>query len=443
MRRRRVLAAAAAGCTLLAAIAAVRSVSAAPTSSSRKKTARKKTAARPPAPRISAAAQAAALARVGETLAAPPETVFRQPGALVPFFEQLARTGASRQAPLRILHFGDSHTASDDWTGAIRTLLQDRFGNGGSGFSYAGYPFKGYRRFDARGGATPAWVTQGLSRAEGDGLFGLAGVSISTSRAGQSVFLNTASPLIQVFYLRQPRGGRVALFDGEEMVREFSTAGELQPAFIEHNGAPGLRRLKLLTLDARPVRLFGWVAENPTGVTYEAVGINGAEATVMLRWDQAMFQGYLRQHEPALVVLAYGTNEAGHASWTLESYQAAFATVLERIRSAVPAASILVIGPPDRYLRARGKWLPLVSVDRIVEAQQNACRELGCAFWDMRERMGRLGSMRDWLYAGLAQPDYVHFTVPGYQRLGVAFFNDLMAQYEIYKKARQEVPEKN
>jgi lysophospholipase L1-like esterase len=46
--------------------------------------------------------------------------------------------------------------------------------------------------------------------------------------------------------------------------------------------------------------------------------------------------------------------------------------------------------------------------------------------------------MRDWVYAGLGQRDYVHFTAPGYRRLAEALFTDLMGQYETYKKARTE-----
>jgi hypothetical protein len=78
-------------------------------------------------------------------------------------------------------------------------------------------------------------------------------------------------------------------------------------------------------------------------------------------------------------------------------------------------------------------------MDRIIEAQVAACRRTASAFWDSRERMGGAGSMRDWVYSGLAQPDYVHFTGPGYQRLAAALFADLIRQYEQYLKARSEV----
>jgi hypothetical protein len=415
---------------------------AAPAKSTKKKSTKKRAATRPPAIRVSPVAKSAALEKVTDTLRNPPDGVLQNPAALVPFFEQLARASTRENAsPIRILHFGDSHTASDDWTGTIRALLQNRFGNGGSGFSYAGHPFLGYRRYDAHGGQSTGWTTLGLSRGEGDGYFGLAGVAVTTQRSAQSTWLDTEGRRIELFYLQQPSGGRVGFYDNDEFVREFSTAGETGPAVLEYTAPGGPRRLRLQTMEGRPVRLFGWVSENGPGVTYEALGINGAEAALMLKWDVPTFQAFLKRRDPALVVLAYGTNEAGHPAWTEESYRNAFAGAVARIRDAVPTASILVLGPPDRYLRARGKWLPLVSVDKIVAAQKQVARDMGCAFWDLRERMGGLGAMRDWVYASLAQGDFVHFTTAGYQRLGAVLYADLMAHFEAYSKARTEVSE--
>jgi lysophospholipase L1-like esterase len=169
------------------------------------------------------------------------------------------------------------------------------------------------------------------------------------------------------------------------------------------------------------------------------MGINGAQASLQLTWDEALQASNIARRNPALIVLAYGTNEAGARDWTQESYQQMFASLLQRLRQAAPTSSILVLGPPDRWYRVRGKWQPMTRIDMIVEAQREASVSNGCAFLDMREKMGGSGAMRQWVLAGLAQPDYVHFTSPGYRRLGYVLFQDLMYNYERYAKLREEL----
>lgn len=361
--------------------------------------------------------------------------------ALVPFFEQLYRhqTGSS-EAGLHILHYGDSHTAADDWTGFLRALFQNRFGDGGSGFTYAGRPWNSFRRLDLKATGSKGWYSDGLAGRTGDGLYGLGGVSITASRPHESVSLEVSCETLELFYLQQPGGGSIAFHDNGQLVDRISTDGETAPGYYRFTPSPGVHRFMLETLDSAPVRLFGWVAEHGRGVTYETLGINGAQASIVFNWEEKLLASHLRRRDPALIVLAYGTNEAGNKDWTLEKYREMFATMVHRFRQMAPTASILVIGPPDRYYRLRGRsWQVYDNVDRIVEAQREAAQGTGCAFWDMRLKMGGKGSMRQWVDAGLAQRDYVHFTAPGYRLLGGAVFQDLMDQYATFVKVREQL----
>jgi lysophospholipase L1-like esterase len=405
----------------------------------KKKPARRRSA--PPAVRVTPAAKAAALHNVEQRLAASTPGEFAQPGALVPLFELLYRASEAKEPlPVHLLHYGDSHTAADDWTGRLRELFQQRFGDGGSGFSLAGRPFLGYRRYDARGGATTLWRSEGHRSASGDGYLGLGGFSITAERTGQSVYLDTDCERLEVHYLQQPGGGSFTVSDAGTLLGRVETAGDLGPGVARFDVAPGeRRRFEVRTLGREPVRLFGWVADRASGVTYEALGINGAEAPVILKWNQELLATYLQRRNPGLIVLAYGTNEASDPKWAAEGYEATLSTLLQALRAAAPAASILVLGPPDRMSRQQGAWRPHPGIDRVIAAQQNACRENRCAFWDARERMGGPGAIRDWVYAGLAQGDYVHFTTSGYRRMAEALFEDTMRQYDTYKKTRQEI----
>jgi lysophospholipase L1-like esterase len=420
-------------------LAAAQSPKKKPVKKSKKKKAPAVRMRRYPQPRVIANVRAASLQKVALSLDARPDPVIDRPGALVPFFERLYRLSSGESPAVHILHFGDSHTASDDWTGALRELFQGRFGDGGAGFSMAGTPFKGYRRYDVRGGASKGWESAGLRTGEGDGFFGLGGVSISTERAGQTIYLDAGCDSVELDYVQQPGGGRIALSDNGQSVKEASTEGPLAPGSLTYTAAPGSHRFEARTLDRAPVRLLGWVTEKAKGVTYESMGINGAEAALIDRWDENMHAAYLQRRDPALIVLAYGTNEAGDSKWTEAGYLEMFSGILQRLRRAAPTAAILVVGPPDRFTRVKGRWRPFDAVDRIVAAQQEACRLNRCAYWNTRARMGDEGSMVTWVMAGLAQGDYAHFTAPGYQRLAAVLFQDIMRLYDGYLKIRPEV----
>jgi len=406
-----------------------------------KKVAVKKQPKRPPAPRstVSAATRAEAHEGVIEKVSKGAELPVENAAALVPFFEQLYRQQHGElTGPLRALHYGDSHVAADEWTGDIREHLQQTFGDGGSGYSLAGRPWNSYRRFDVKSGSTRGWHSDGLVGRTGDGIYGLGGVSMSTTVPRQSIFLLAEAQRFELYYLQQPGGGAIQIYDNGTPVERISTDGETAPSYFHYDAEPGQHRLEVETLEHAPVRLFGWVAEKPTGVTYEALGINGAQASMILNWNDAVLKSNIERRNPALIVLSYGTNEAGHKDWTLETYRDMFARMIERLRADAPTATILVIGPPDRSIRVRGKgWVTLEGMDMIVEAERQAALAQGCAFWDQRAKMGGKGSMRQWVQAGMAQADYTHLTAPGYHMIGDAMFRDLMSEYDLFVKARE------
>ncbi|MBL8209259.1 MAG: SGNH/GDSL hydrolase family protein [Bryobacterales bacterium] len=405
------------------------------------KTAKKKTAPSPPPSPPSTTFEGQTASRVDEFLEVARQTPMENVAALVPFFEQLYRfQGEQNKDHIRILHYGDSHTAADEWTGFLRALFQNRFGDGGSGYTHPGRPWNSFRRLDLRSGGSNGWYSDGLVGRAGDGMYGLGGVSLTTARPRESVSLEVTCETLEVLYLRQPGGGALNFFDNGQLIDRISTDGELAPGAYRYQPSAGLHRFELETLDSAPVRLFGWVAEQGRGVTYETLGINGAQASIVFNWQEAMQATHVAHRSPALIVLAYGTNEAGNRDWSKERYREMFASLIHRFRRMAPAASILVVGPPDRYVRkGRAGWQVYDSVDRIVEAQREAALGTGCAFWDMRAKMGGKGSMRTWVSAGLAQRDYVHFTASGYRLLGGAVFQDLMDHFQTFLKVRRQV----
>ncbi len=395
----------------------------------------RKPLARVTAPPVTPMVRAAAVAYVKSETAGAGGSLENAAG-LVPFFEQLSHPPAS--GALHVLQYGDSHTASDDWANAMRMGLQSRFGVGGPGFAFAGRPYRGYRRFDVSGDNSPGWYTDGLVGRAGDGMYGLGGVSITAQSTGQMVSLKADCPELQLFYLQQPGGGQMEFMVDGSPLQTISTDGPLSPGYFKYQASEGAHEYTLRTMSSAPVRLFGWVAEHHSGVTYETLGINGAQAGMLLDWNQSILASHLAQREPALIVLAYGTNEAISPRWTAEGYRAAFTQVVDRFRRAAPTASILVVGPPDCEMRVGRRLAPYPHLSQVIEVQRQVAFEHGCAFWDWRARMGGPGAVDEWASAGLSQPDHVHLTTAGYRMLGDLLVNEMMEQYKRFLAVRSD-----
>lgn len=363
--------------------------------------------------------------------------------ALVPFFEQLYRQEQGQSAsPVHILHFGDSHTASDDWANSLRVPFQERFGAGGAGYSLAGRPYRYYRRFDVKSNSSNGWYTEGLATRSGDGRNGLGGISVTAHSAGEWVSLSADAQSVEVFYLQQPGGGRLALLEQGEKIAEINTDGAPGPGYFRLTVPAGLHDWTLRTVDAAPVRLFGWVTDKERGVTWETLGINGVQASVIQNWDEEIWPSNVARRNPALVVLAYGTNDASSPDFSPESYRERFARVLQKVRRAAPLASILVIGPPDRLYRVGGRWTEYPRIHLVAQLQREAAFANGCAFWDWQARMGGPGAMPRWVRAGMGHTDYVHLTGAGYRLVGQTLFDELMQQYGTFSSLRRDVAEK-
>ena len=382
---------------------------------------------------VAPAVRGAALRAISER-SSQPTGVLESAGALVPFFEQLAHPVEGMS--LHILQYGDSHTASDDWPNALREDFQAKFGTGGPGYTLAGHPFLGYRRFDSHGANSRGWHTEGTMGHKGDGIDGLGGVSLTSDSAGDTVTLTAECQQLELHYLRQPGGGQLEFSVDGSPAETIDTNGDMGAGEFQYAAQAGPHQYILRTLSAAPVRLFGWVAQNHAGVTYETLGINGAQASLILDWNSPILTSELMSRDPALIVLAYGTNEALSRSWTAEEYRASLTEIIQRLRAAAPLASILLIGPPDCEYRSRGRRLPFPHLDQVIQIQREVALASGCAFWDWRAAMGGPGAVRQWVQAGLGQADYTHLTGAGYRMAGGMLFDDLMAQYNRFLTVR-------
>ncbi len=374
---------------------------------------------------VSAELRAAAFSVVSQRMETAPNH-FEELGQLHPFFDRLNQ-GIRDGQPVHILQFGDSHTASDDWVRAMREAFQGRYGFGGAGFATAGH-IKGYRRYDVQTETSVGWQVQGLVGHPADPFQGLSGLSLTASSPDETTKLTTYGDQLELFYLRQPNGGSFTIEVDGSPIETVNTTGVQETGFYTYQPTPGEHTYTVRTLSANPVRLYGWVSQNFRGVTWETLGINGAQVGGILNWDQALWTQQIQRRDPALVIIAYGTNEALSPSWTPDDYRANLHQVIERFRSAVPNAALLLVGPPDC-----GRLHPFPHLQEVIQIQRQIAEQTGIAFWDWRHHMGGPGATHMWVRAGLSQPDYVHLTGDGYRLLGRTLAQELDLEYRRYQ----------
>ena len=370
-----------------------------------------------------------------------------RPAALKRFFESLVRLEAqSAQDDVRIVQFGDSHTASDVETAAIRHSLQSRFGDGGRGFVAIGRPWKRWFQEGVRVGMSNEWAPDKAKvekgKLTGDGMYGLAGSGIFTrgraARAWTDITAKTSRA--EVWYLEQPAGGAFDVFiDGVRVVR-VSTRGErtlsqFRTFDVTENSA---HQLEVRAAGDGDVRVYGVALDRAQhGVIYDALGINGAQIrTSILTWNEQHWAEQLRHRAPALVVLAYGTNESVEDWINQQVHERQVVDALGRIARAVPTASCLIMGPVDRAIESKDGWITTPRIQEIIAAQKRVAEAAGCGFYDQMAAMGGEGSMAQWATEGppRAQRDRVHLTKEGYQQIGNSFASDLMRAYAVWRR---------
>lgn len=337
-----------------------------------------------------------------------------QPSAdpLAAFHASLART-ARGEGVTRVMVWGASHTASDQFTGFLRARWQRRWGDAGPGLVLPASPFPLYDHRQVRFAPAGSWRTVRVrGRRRDPGAYGPMGFGLE-ARVAAAGYAETDAPFDRVRIFRGPTPGALEVRAGEER-------RTLRGEGVAHASLEGSSRR--VTVRARgPARLLGLSLERDRpGVIVDAMGVPGARLRDRLPWDDAPLRAQLEVLAPALVVLAYGTNEAGFTGRPIRRYAREVDAAVRRLRAVAPGASCLLIGPSDWPVRAEAGFVDRPRTAEIIATQRAAAARHGCAFFDLVAFQGGPLSMPGWVDRGLALPDHVHFTDAGHRRLADA-----------------------
>ncbi|MBV6286665.1 SGNH/GDSL hydrolase family protein [Pseudomonas aegrilactucae] len=341
---------------------------------------------------------------------------------------------ASR-TPVTVVQFGDSHTAADLFSGEMRRLFQAQYGDGGMGF-VAATPVPGTRYDNVILKTAKRQWDLVSARNQQSEQFPLGGYLSVPLAATPGVRIEAREPTAQRYRIS-------ALYQARENSSLTARGGQnatRRVMLAASNGqwrfSPLLNGIGLpvdLSLNAHPgTVLGGWYIQGQknAGVTYSALGINGARLQVQEKW-QAGWQENLKALRPDLIILAYGTNEAFDDTLDMGQYRDQLTRTVAQIRRLQPRAVIVLVGPSDsikqRGARACSARRPQ-SLPQVVQIQRQVARQANVLFWDWQAYMGGECSIAQWQAQGLARGDLVHLTADGYRKSAAGLYDYLRAQ---------------
>ncbi|MDR2837701.1 MAG: hypothetical protein LBV49_03900 [Azonexus sp.] len=391
---------------------------------------------------------------------------------LLPFFFVLKELeSGARETPVNILQIGDSHTAGDYLSGRLRELLQNRFGAAGRGFLPPGFPDKYYKPDLIKVTQSAGWLRLRSTEANSTERFGIAGVAQRSTKPRQRMsILSTEAAGFDHGFVEVLGPARFSLtFDNAE-TREFDISGDAPNGeWIEFDAPAGSQELVLETGNS-PVTLLAWgVQRKGAGILYSNLGTIGAQAKLMGRWDAGIVRSELQHLDPALILIAFGTNEAFGERNDLINFYWDFSDPVAFIAKSAPNAAIVIIGPPDSnrlYRRPAGVygdctdaalsgpplalaanpaqkkrpfsivWATPEEVTLVEAEEMRIAADHGWYFWDWSAVMGGSCSAHRWSVRNepLVRPDHIHQTMAGYRFSAELLYRELMTGYGRYRK---------
>lgn len=338
---------------------------------------------------------------------------------------QMIETGEGK---LNFYHIGGSHLQADIYSHDFRTFLQSNWpglsGERGLVFPYSLAHTNNPTNYNFSSPNTWKGFRSVNQRPE-DFDYGLSGAAISCPDSLVIINFKHLRTLVKPPFDRLRIYHNTGEFpyelnfgDQELLVTEllhFPEMGYTEIRFSDHLDSLDLLFVKK---SATPftMELFGFEFLNDLpGITYTAIGINGASLPTYLA--NANFSRDLQLRAPDLFIFSVGTNDA-HCSYEAfdpQVYKANLEKMILQVLQSNPNCAILLTVPNDDYYMRK---YPNRNTARQRDVIFQLAAQYQMAVWDFYGIMGELGSSKTWKNYGLMQADYVHFTGTGYHLKG-------------------------
>jgi lysophospholipase L1-like esterase len=361
------------------------------------------------------------------------------------FFNRLEQVeqGKSR---VRIGWFGDSMIEGDFITQTVRSILQSQFGGKGVGFVTMLSPVAEFKKTIEQTSSSN-WQTYTVLKPRKGFFPGIAGqVNIPIMSANKPSPWAAFKPgtaddkssfqTLKLYYGRGRKNLLTYFLDGKQCTD--SLKGRSLVNELTLNTQPGLHQLKtVFTGDSLTV--FGISDESDKGVLLDNLSLRGNSGTPLQAIPEQVLKQFNNYLKYDLIVLQYGTNVVATTETNMDWYEKGMIKVINRLKRSFPQADILLISVGDKSYKEDMQFVTQPNVPLLVETQRRIAKQTGIAFWNLFQAMGGPNSMAKWVESPipLANKDYTHVNVRGAAKLGKIISNNLLNEYQLYKKNRR------
>ncbi len=297
------------------------------------------------------------------------------------------KTEAPKRETARVVMIGDSNTEAGHITRPLASLLEEKFGYGGTGFytfsSLSGQPRTNILKIDQ-----DDWVSYDVTTPDNaagtkqiDAPFGL---NVVGTKAGSTLKATFYDPGFTLYYLTGPGGGALTLTLNGEAIAELNTASNSKrTAKYTYMGANDGKEKRLeIRLESGSATLFGMetLTARPGGGILHNWGNAGANSQHYYYGDKAIFETALAALEPTHVVYLIGANDFVDNA----TFKTALIEQLTRIKAAVPEAKVLLISTFDIDYEPTKNTMS----QYLANAYPTAAAKTGTVYWDMHSFFG-------------------------------------------------------
>lgn len=372
---------------------------------------------------------------VVETRLEPGQPLIEDYGGEMPAMEAFYQVWADteRNRPLRIAVLGDSFIEGDILTADLREQLQQICGGSGVGFVPFATAMAKFRAsvLQQYSGWEISTLQQRSSLPEElqnkffvSGSFAIPGEGASTRLEGTNFkqFLDECSRARLLFINREAT--RLDVLINDSVSRTFTPPPGEQVQQIVINAPIRSIRVDLSQTDG--FIGYGIILEDPQGVSVDNFSIRGNSGLALYGTNRLINNQINQLAKYDLVVLQYGLNVISADVTRYDYYGKKLVNIIRYMQQCFPESSILVMGVGDRSTQRDGQFVTMPGVFGMIEAQREAAREAGVAFWDTFEAMGGPGSMPVYVKNKWAAQDYTHIRHPGGRQIATKLVASLV-----------------